>query len=153
MQKFIEQRDLFTGEIYKDAALALIFPKRKNGFTKGWFAMAQNPAELIADGTLKLGYEATRVFLKVCARLDFENYIHIVQADAAKEMGLHPSHFNRALRKLVDEGIVLEGPKVGRLRTYRLDPAFGWKGSAKNHNKALSERMASKGIQVIQGGA
>jgi hypothetical protein len=39
--------------------------------------------------------------------------------------------------------------------TYRLNPNFGWKGSAKNHLKAidsgLKERMKASNMSVVEG--
>ncbi|MGK3681339.1 hypothetical protein ACSLOD_27975, partial [Escherichia coli] len=38
---------------------------------------------------------------------------------------------------LLDVGVIFEGPKVGRSKTYRLNEQFGWKGTVSNHKKAL----------------
>jgi hypothetical protein len=46
---------------------------------------------------------------------------------------------------------LLEGPRIGVSRSYRLNPNFGWKGSARSHQRALEERMKATGIKVIQG--
>ncbi|EIT2341618.1 hypothetical protein L1O22_004870, partial [Salmonella enterica] len=50
-------------------------------------------------------------------------------------------------KNLIEFGIILEGPKIGRSKTYRLNPQFGWKGTVSNHKKALKN-----GLSVIQGG-
>ncbi|EAV6897715.1 hypothetical protein FA598_25430, partial [Salmonella enterica] len=57
------------------------------------------------------------------------------------------SAVSRAIRHLLEFGIILEGPKIGRSKTYRLNPQFGWKGTVSNHKKALKN-----GLSVIQGG-
>ncbi|MES7356232.1 hypothetical protein U6S89_12165, partial [Cutibacterium acnes] len=50
-------------------------------------------------------------------------------------------------------GVLLEGPKIGIHRSYRLNPRFGWKGSAQGHRKAMQERMKASRIErVIEGG-
>ena len=69
----VGQVDLETGEIFDGAALAVIFPKRKNGFQTGWVAVAQNPMLELAKANL--GGEANRVLFYVLAKLDFENWI------------------------------------------------------------------------------
>lgn len=46
-------------------------------------------------------------------------------------------------------GVLLRGPKAGRSSTFRLNPSFGWKGSASNHQKALKERMRASNISGI----
>ena len=43
---------------------------------------------------------------------------------------------NRSIKKLIELGVVLEGVKIGVSRSYRLNPNFGWKGSAKGHREA-----------------
>ena len=35
------------------------------------------------------------------------------------------------------KGVIHSGPKVGQVKTYRLDPSFGFKGRAKNMGKLL----------------
>lgn len=144
----VGQVDLSSGELMEGAALALIFPKRRNGFHEGWVAMAQSAMERLAMANL--GNEASRVLWLLLARLDFENWIHINQAELARHLEIQRPNFGRALRKLVAEGVVLEGPKVGRNGTYRLSPSYGWKGSAKGHNEALQERMRARGLSVVR---
>ena len=146
----VGQVDMSTGEIMEGAQLALVYPKRKNGFVDGWVAMAQDAMLQLAK--LNLGNEASRVLFLVIAKLDFENWINLNQAALAAELGMQRTNFSRALRKLIDVGVVLAGPKVGRNGTYRLNPSFGWKGSARGHVDALRDRMKARGMSVIEGG-
>src|SRR5690606_14850735 len=91
------------------------------------------------------------------ARLDFENLLSVSQSDIAKELGMHRQHVQRSVKTLIKHGVVIEGPRVGQARTYRLNPHVGWRGSAKGHVAALDEyrtRFARAGIRaVIDGGA
>jgi len=134
------------GEVLEGGVLALIFPKRKNGFNEGWVAMSQNAMKSLAKAGL--GIQANRVLWAVLAELDFENWIQLNQAQLASEISMDRSHFNKALKKLESENIVFRGPRVGKSVTFRLNPNFGWKGSAKNHNKALQEKMKAVGMSV-----
>lgn len=146
----VGQVDLSTGEVLDGAALAVIYPKRKNGFqAQGWVAVSQDPMLELAKADL--GGEASRVLFYVLARLDFENWINLNQSAGADELGMSRPNFARGLRKLLALGVVLPGPKVGRNATFRLNPSFGWKGSAKAHNEALSERMKARGLSLISG--
>ncbi len=87
------------------------------------------------------------------ARLDFENWIHLPQSEIAAMLNMQRSHVSRAMRDLEKVEVILRGPKVGRSITYRINPHFGWKGSAKNHNAALNEdlkeRMKERGLSVV----
>ena len=63
----------------------------------------------------------------------------------------------RSIKRLMALGVLLEGPKIGISRSYRLNPEFGWRGSGKNHIATLDlerkKRMAKAGIKgVIEGG-
>lgn len=147
----VGQVDMSTGEILEGAQLVLTYPKRRNGFSDGWVAMAQHAMRELA--MLNLGNEASRVFFLLVARLDFENWINLDQTACAAELGMARPNFARGLKKLRDSNVLLAGPKVGRNGTFRLNPSFGWKGSAKGHVQALTDRMRARGLSVVEGGA
>lgn len=112
--------------------------------------MSQGP--LVELAKADLGDEARRVFMLLCGKLDFENWIKVSQAELARELGMSRQNFGRGLARLVVEGVVLVGPKVGGHSTFRLDPGYGWKGSAKGHHEALKARIVSAGLTVHRGG-
>lgn len=100
--------------------------------------------------------EDCRVLFALLERLDYENLITANQAEIARDLGMKRSSVNQAIKRLVDAGAVIEGPKVGISRTYRLNPNFGWKGSARGHVVALDQmrqRMTNANISgVVDGG-
>lgn len=145
----VGQVDLVTGELLEGAALAVVYPKRRNGFQTGWVAVAQDPMLELAKANL--GGEANRVLFYVLAKLDFENWINVNQSAGADEIQMKRPNFARGLKKLVEIGVVLPGPKVGRNATFRLNPSYGWKGSAKGHNEALQARMRARGLSLVPG--
>lgn len=110
--------------------------------------MALDGLGLIANNQ-RLGRDALRVYMKLCSKLDFENWINIQQAELAKQMDMQPSNFSRAVALLVEDGIILKGPNVGTRKTYRLNPAYGWKGSAGNHKKALQEQTTAAHLSLV----
>ena len=138
MNKRLQQIDSETGEII-DGFVAYVVPKRKNGFGQGWLAMAQNGAEILAQSNLS-GNDF-KVLMKLLSVLDYENLIQVSQADVARELNMHRQHVQRSIKRLIDLGIVLEGVRIGISRSYRLNPNFGWKGSAKGHREALHEYL------------
>lgn len=144
------QVDLATGEILEGATLAVFYPKRKNGFTDGWVAMAQNAMQQLAKANL--GAEAMRVLLMLLARLDFENQLVVSHAELAEVLEMKRSNVSRAFARLIEEGALLPGPRVGVNRTYTLNPHYGWKGSARGHQEALAARMKARGLSLVPGG-
>ncbi|WP_206818602.1 helix-turn-helix domain-containing protein, partial [Chroococcus sp. FPU101] len=85
--------------------------------------------------------DALRVFIKVCAKLDFQNWIQISQTDLAKELNIDKYRISKAFKLLTEKGIVLSGPKAGRSFAYRLNPDYGWKGKVKNLNEYRQEQQ------------
>lgn len=142
MDNKIKQLNSDTGEIL-DGVLVWMPKKRVSPFERH-FTMNQDALKILAN---KLNYEQFRVLMMLMADLDYENYIQITQQDIANSLDMQKSNVSRAVKGLLDLQIVLEGPKVGRSKTYRLNEQFGWKGSVSNHKKALKN-----GLSVINGG-
>lgn len=138
----VTQVDLETGEDL-GGFVAVIRPKQKSAFERH-FTMNQSALISIAN---ELNHDQMRVLMAFLAELDYENYIQVAQMDIAEKLKMQKSHVSRAVKNLIEFGIILEGPKIGRSRTYRLNPQFGWKGTVTNHKKALKN-----GLCVIQGG-
>ena len=153
-KKVLVQADSSTGEVL-DGLVVYIAPRRKNGFVERWFAMGQDKA---IDEMLKFNrMEDLRVFLALLKCLDYENQIVANQAEIARQLSMRRSNVSSAIKRLVEAGAVLRGPKKGINCSYRLNPEFGWKGSAKGHVKALGEhrekRMKTANISgVLEGG-
>ncbi len=95
----------------------------------------------------KKNHEQIKVLMMLLADLDYVNYIQVAQIDIAETLGMKKPNVSKAVKNLIEFGIILEGPKIGRSKTYRLNPQFGWKGTVSNHKKALKN-----GLSVIQGG-
>jgi len=145
MRKNIGQFDLNTGERI-EGYIAVLQPKTKNGFTRH-FTMNQDALDILADN---LRGSEFRVLMKLLKWLDYENLIQIQQIEIAQELKMEKQHVNRSINKLIEVGILLKGPKIGKSCSYRLNPNFGWKGTAKNHQKALKERMQKAQMHVVE---
>lgn len=158
VQRRLGQHDADTGEVLSEGFIAYVAPKRKNGFGSKWLAMAQDAIQKLAKHRRELGEEGYAVLFSMISRVDYENvYQAISHADLAAELDMQRPNVSRAVKRLVDLGVFLMGPKVGRTNTYRLNPEFGWKGSAKAHVVALDQvrkqRMDAARIEgVIPGG-
>ena len=138
--KRIDQIDTETGEILSQGCLVYL-PKKQHLNYGRWFAMNQDICDVLMQFKRVEDY---RVLFALFKRLDFENFINASQADIAKDLNMDKSNVNRAIKRLIAAEAVLEGPKVGINRTYRLNPNFGWKGSVGNHKKAVSDQMRQR---------
>ena len=70
----MQQIDHQTGEVV-EGFVAYVVPKRKNGFQKGWMAMAQDAMMMLAQSNLT-GNDM-KVMWAMLARLDYENLIQV----------------------------------------------------------------------------
>ena len=93
--------------------------------------MAQEAMMMLAQSNLT-GNDM-KVMWAMLARLDYENLIQVNQAEVSEQVGMNRHNVNRSIKKLIELGVILEGVKIGISRSYRLNPNFGWKGSAKGH--------------------
>ena len=140
--------DADTGEV-DDGFCAVVFKRARNGFGDKWCAMGQEAAELLALNGRALGMDGLRLLWWMISRMSFENHILVSQSEVARRMGMKQPAVSRSMRRLVDLGVLEQGPKVGSLRSYRLNPSFGWRGSGKTHQKALTVRMKAAGITGV----
>ena len=107
--------------------------------------MGQDMMEVVAKSSLT-GNDL-KVLMLLLSRLDYENLLVINQSELAESIGIARQHFGRSMTKLTNEGILLKGPKIGVSRSFRLNPTYGWKGTASNHKKAVKSHL-----EVIKGG-
>jgi len=111
--------------------------------------MAQSPFEVLAAQRRELGADGFSVLFLLLARLDFDNHIYVSQKEMCAKLGMAQPNVSRAIHRLLDIGVIDEGPRVGRCRSYRLNPSYGWKGRPENHRAALKDRMRSARMKVV----
>jgi hypothetical protein len=137
--RMLGTHDRDTGEVL-DGVAVWVGRKIVSPYGSQWMQVNQDAlAEIAADKDL--GTEAFRVFLYLNARLDFENLIVVQQTEIAAALGIKPQAVSRAMRLLAGKQIILRGPKLGGVGSYRLNPHYGWKGKVQNLTKARQTRL------------
>jgi hypothetical protein len=135
----IGNHDQETGELLEGVAV-WIGRKIVSPYGRQWMQVNQDAlAEIAADRDM--GTEAFRVFLYLNARLDFENLIVVPQGEIAAALNMKRQAVGRAVKLLVDKRIILRGPKIGNVSSFRLNSHYGWKGKVQNLAKARQERL------------
>lgn len=79
-------------------------------------------------------------------KLGFENYICITQQEISNELGIAKTNISSSIKTLIDKGIILKGPKLGRTIAYRLNSEYGWRGNVKN----LSKNRVAASLRVVK---
>jgi len=130
------------GEIL-DGVCVVIPAKKQNGFRKGWVAMANDQLGEILNLTIsgKLKGSDMQTLFALLEVMEMENWIRVSQKYLSDRLQMRQPHVSRSIKNLIDNGLILIGPKIGTSHTYRLNPRFGWRGSADNHKKALRQQQ------------
>lgn len=103
------------------------FPLKNKKLGKDWFAMYQNPALWL--GQQRMTGEQYSVLFTLFNKLDFDNYLRVSRDEIAELLQMQPSNVSRAIRVLKEKNIIIEGPRAGSNKTYRLNPYIAHKGS------------------------
>lgn len=131
--------DLQTGELMEGVPV-WVGTKIRSPYGGRFFMSNQDAAEAIAKDP-DMTRHAFRVFMYLCSRLDFENYIQVPQVEIAEELGMGKDKVSKAITLLASKQIVMRGPKLGRSSAFRLNPNYGWKGKVTQLRKAQAEHL------------
>ena len=97
------------------------FPLKQKNLGKGWIALYQDPSLWLAQQDLT--GEQFKVML----------VLRIGLKEIAKLLNMQVANVSRAMKKLKELNIIVEGPPAGKFKTYRLNPYIAHKGSNKNN--------------------
>jgi DNA-binding transcriptional ArsR family regulator len=143
--RYVESVDVETGEVLPGCLVYIPYRPRYPVSERFFMAFQDGLVQIAKDDDLTL--EPTKVLMYLLGQLSFENFIHVSQRDIATALGMQKGNVSRAMKLLVSKGIILDGPKVGRMKTYRLSPDLGWKGRV-----ASMEQYRRDQLRVIDGG-
>lgn len=127
-----------TGELIDRSKGTLVYFPHKMKI-KGWFMAFQVAfKELAKDRDLR-GVPGS-VLNYLLSILEFENDLKITQVEIAKDLGIGRDQVSKAIKTLLDKGIIAKGPKLGCSWAYRLNYQYAWKGKVKNLDKRKREQ-------------
>jgi predicted transcriptional regulator len=105
---------------------------------QGWF-MGMQQAFIAMAKDKELTGEIRRVLDYMMGVMDFENFVGIEQKQVAEELDMQASNVSRAIKKLLEKGIVTLGPRFGKIKTYKMNWHYAWKGKAINRQKEIAK--------------
>lgn len=143
MQKEVEHIDKETGEVL---GKSLVYYPTRMKLSERWFMLFQDSLESIAKDK-ELTLEPKNILFYLYSKLEFENFIQQSQTDIAEALGMQRGNVSRAMKILIKKKIILEDKKNGRLKYYRLNPDYGWKGKIKHLQNLRRDQL-----KVIKGG-
>jgi hypothetical protein len=139
--RVLDIMDPETGEI--PGRMPFLSKKKANLY--GEYVMTRQEGFLRLAKDKDLTGSDLRVLHVYLGKLDFENFIRISQQEVADYLDMKKSNVSVSTRKLINKKIILEGPRVGRSSTFRINPFYGWKGDPdkdfhdlyQEHNKQI----------------
>lgn len=97
-----------------------------------------------------LGAQELRVLTFMLGKIGFSNDLkNLNQSEMGKALGMHRSHVNRAIKKLMAKGLITQGVRIGNGHVYGLNPNFAWRGKAAAWSQA---RKAAPSLKLVKGG-
>ena len=75
--------------------------------------------------------------------VDFDNYLTVDQTQISNELKIHRVNVTKAIKKLRDLNVIVEGPRAGLNKTYRLNPYIAHKGKDRDNTIVDFEDMAT----------
>ena len=97
-----------------------------------WIVLYQDAAGWLAQQNLT--GEQFKVLHVLFGKLDFDNYLRISRQEIAEIIAIQPVSVSRAMKKLKELEIIIEGPPAGKFKTYRLNPYIAHKGTKANNS-------------------
>ena len=111
---------------------------------------------IIARYSKDLGKESWLVFWLLCGHVSLGgNKVVVNQAEVGRLMGLTRQNVQRAIKQLIEIGLILEGPKEKQSRTYSLNPEVVFRGSAKDHAREIEKyrkKRTKARMKLVEGG-
>ena len=133
--------DMDTGEVI-DGVFATSKTKF-NPYREGFLMTALYGSKFLARDKSITGV-AQRVLRELESQLDYKNWIRLALVDIAKNLGVNRSQVSRAIKILVDKGILFRGKKIGHFYTYRFNPEFCWRGDTRKQPDTLYDIPSSE---------
>jgi DNA-binding transcriptional ArsR family regulator len=132
-----------TGEILEGGIPIYVGAKVK--WRENWFMGIQEAFIALAKDK-EIAGRARRILDYLFGKLGFENYICVTQQEISKELDIEKENVSREIKKLVNKGIILPGPKLGRTSTYRLNSEYGWRGKVRN----LADARMKPNLELVK---
>lgn len=137
----IKKRNLATIDLETGDIIEGVFATSKtkfNPWTEGFVMTALYGSKFLARDKEITGV-AQRVLRELESVLDYENWVRIALVDLAHSLELDRSQVSRAVKILVQKGILFRGKKIGHFYTYRFNPEFCWRGDTRKQPSAVCE--------------
>ena len=130
-------------------------PKKKN-YSARWLLLWQDGSDIGVSMTEQAEMEKPltqteyRVRDWLMGTIGIGNYVHINQAEMSRRLRIERATASRAIKRLIDLGILIQGPKSGKSNTYMVSPAFCFSGGLGNGVKQRQDAIQEGKAKILQ---
>lgn len=130
-------------------------PPQKKNYPARWLLLWQDGSDIGVSMTEQAEMEKPltqteyRVRDWLMGTIGIGNYVYVNQADMARRLRIQRADASRAVKRLIELQILLQGPKSGRSNTYMVNPAFCFSGGLGNGIKQRTETIKQGKAKVI----
>ena len=121
-------------------------PPKKKKYNERWLLLWQGETGIGVSMTEQAEMEKPltqteyRVRDWLMGTIGIGNYVYVNQAEMCRRLRIDKKNASTAIKRLIDLGILIRGPKSGRSNTYMVSPAFCFSGALGN---GIKERNAT----------
>lgn len=122
-------------------------PPKKRLFPARWLLLWQEPSDIGVSMTEQAEMEKPltqteyRVRDWLLGTIGIGNFVHVNQAEMARRLRIERATASRAIKRLIELGILIKGPKSGKACTFMVSPAFCFSGGLGAGIKARKEAI------------
>ena len=131
-------------------------PPKSRKYDTRWLLLWQDGSDIGVSMTEQAEMEKPltqteyRVRDWIMGTIGIGNYVHVNQAEMARRLRIDRKNASRAIKRLIELQILIEGPKSGKSCTYMVNPAFCFAGGLGYGIQQRRETIREGKAKVIQ---
>lgn len=129
-------------------------PPKSRKYDSRWLLLWQEPSEIGASimeqaENDQLTQTEYRVRDWLLGTIGIGNFVYVNQSEMARRLKIERATASRAIKRLIELGILIKGPKSGRSCTYMVSPAFCFSGGLGAGIKARREAIKEGKAKIL----
>jgi hypothetical protein len=150
----ISGKGIFWPEDEDQAPVSVLVTPRNRQYQVQWLTLFQDietGVSIVEQAKFEKPLTQTeyRVRDMLLGTIHIGNWAIVNQAEIARQIRVHRSDVSKAIIRLIELGIVIQGEKIGRNCQYMIAPGFAFKGSLGDGQKAVQKAQKEHKAKVI----
>lgn len=105
----------------------------------GWCMIFQQAVEALSIDK-SISSRSKEILFYIISQMDFENWVMMEQTSIAEKFEMQKQNVNRCIKELLTRGYLEQGPKLGRINSYKVNLQLVWKGKAINRQNEIAKK-------------